>query len=125
MSRFIPEFLCCFFHSSRFDACESHGVCNETIVLKKWIVQSNAYCYKFVSCYSYGGSAISKQESAIRFGIAKDKAIVMQKIDCKGNETNILDCSHEIGLKGSNYNYKNDHHEDDLAVVCYKGTSKM
>lgn len=51
----------------------------------------------------------------------------MQKIDCKGNETNILDCSHEIGLKGSNYdyNYKNDHHEDDLAVVCYKGTSKM
>ncbi|PVD36009.1 hypothetical protein C0Q70_02979, partial [Pomacea canaliculata] len=67
---------------------------------------------------NYGGSVISKQESAIRFDIAKYRAIVMQNIACNGNETNILDCPYTIGLQGSYSSYYPDHHEDDLAIVC-------
>lgn len=66
---------------------------------------------------------ISKQESAIRFDIAKYRAIVMQNIACNGNETNILDCPYTIGLQGSYSSYYPDHHEDDLAIVCKIGSS--
>lgn len=57
---------------------------------------------------------IPKQQSPMRFGFLNNRAIVMQSVRCNGNETNILDCSHNAaGSSGT--------HEDDLAIVCNEG----
>lgn len=68
-----------------------------------------------VSYNRYGGSAIPNQQSAVLFGIMKNKAIVMDSVLCNGNETNILDCTYWTGSYWVT-------HEDDLAIVCKEGT---
>ncbi|PVD36007.1 hypothetical protein C0Q70_02977 [Pomacea canaliculata] len=66
----------------------------------------------------YSGSVVSKEESAMRFDILKNRAIAMQEIACNGNEKNLHECYYQTGLESSNRMPNN--HIDDLAVVCNK-----